>query len=577
MKKIRNSDFIVTLPDEVAGLELNGGDSVTMRIYTVNADNFYQFSYAGGLVPAEQKVDASMMATMESGVVQQLTIAHIADATMPDGFLDIAMEVSTDYYWIKSQYESAQEQIAQLRRDLEEEEEVREASDDAINNRIDFIDDEIDGIEDDIDSLSGQVATNTSAISDLNDWQIRQDNQISGLSGSVDSAVVSLGSSITAETYQRTAADNYLSGAIRDEAAMRNAAISGLEVTHNEDIAYLSSTKLDVSVFEHYTGSTDTDIADIKEKETSLSGQVQTNITQIQTLDVKKMDVSGMTTYATKQYADDGLARKQNTLTAGEGINISGDVITCTVEFDPSMMTDYQPVSAMTDYATTGQVDTLATEVSGKLDATAYTPFDPSVLADYATLDYADAISGVTEEIADTLDQATEVTARSLNELRNTKLDASAYTPFDPSVLSDYATKQYVDDAIDDIDLSNYYDKTEVDGLLDDKQDVLSAGTGISINGNVISAQADMSNFYTKQEVDNAEQATSASLNELNLRIIDLSGNTFDDSVLANYQPVSGMTDYQPVSGMSSYATITYVDTQIGNINTALNNILNSN
>lgn len=60
------------------------------------------------------------------------------------------------------------------------------------------------------------------------------------------------------------------------------------------------------------------------------------------------------------------------------------------------------------------------------------------------------------------------------------------------------------------------------------KQNQLTAGQGITITNDVISAQADMSNYYTKSEIDNAEQATSAALNELNLRVIDLSGSTSD-------------------------------------------------
>ena len=39
-----------------------------------------------------------------------------------------------------------------------------------------------------------------------------------------------------------------------------------------------------------------------------------------------------------------------------------------------------------------------------------------------------------------------------------------------------------------EVDLSNYYNKTEVDGLLEDKQDKLTAGNNITINGSTISA-----------------------------------------------------------------------------------------
>ena len=53
--------------------------------------------------------------------------------------------------------------------------------------------------------------------------------------------------------------------------------------------------------------------------------------------------------------------------------------------------------------------------------------------------------------------------------------------------LTDYYTKSEVDNLIPD--MTDYYDKTETDNLLDDKQDVLTAGTGITIDSdNVISA-----------------------------------------------------------------------------------------
>lgn len=55
------------------------------------------------------------------------------------------------------------------------------------------------------------------------------------------------------------------------------------------------------------------------------------------------------------------------------------------------------------------------------------------------------------------------------------------------------------------------------------KQDALTAGEGITIENGVISAEADTSDFYTKEEIDNAEQATSAALNDLNIRKADKS------------------------------------------------------
>lgn len=57
------------------------------------------------------------------------------------------------------------------------------------------------------------------------------------------------------------------------------------------------------------------------------------------------------------------------------------------------------------------------------------------------------------------------------------------------------------------VDLTNYYNKTEVDTKVDTKQDKLVAGANITINGNTISATGagqapDMTNYYTKTEID---------------------------------------------------------------------------
>ena len=147
-----------------------------------------------------------------------------------------------------------------------------------------------------------------------------------------------------------------------------------------------------------------------------------------------------------------------------------------------------------------------------KLDASAYTQQD---LSEYATKQWVDEErlgSGFTGEnsgvtVTQAMNNTEKVVAAALNDLNERKLDASAYTPTD---LSDYATKQWVDEerlgsgftgensgrtvtqvieddelaisaALNDLngrkldmsaytptDLSNYYDKDEIDGLLDD-------------------------------------------------------------------------------------------------------------
>ena len=139
--------------------------------------------------------------------------------------------------------------------------------------------------------------------------------------------------------------------------------------------------------------------------------------------------------------------------------------------------------------------------------------------------------SGVT--VTQAMNNTNKVVAAALNDLNGRKLDASAYTPTD---LSDYATKQWVNEerlgsgftgensgvtvtqvieddelaisaALNDLDgrkldvsaytptdLSNYYDKNEIDGFLDDFGETLNGkvssitinnGTKVSSNGNV--------------------------------------------------------------------------------------------
>ena len=74
-----------------------------------------------------------------------------------------------------------------------------------------------------------------------------------------------------------------------------------------------------------------------------------------------------------------------------------------------------------------------------------------------------------------------------------------------PEVLADdYYTKTEVDDLIDDIptfDPSNYYDKSDVNGLLSDKADAADVYTKTETD-NLLADKADASSVYTKGETD---------------------------------------------------------------------------
>lgn len=87
--------------------------------------------------------------------------------------------------------------------------------------------------------------------------------------------------------------------------------------------------------------------------------------------------------------------------------------------------------------------------------------FNPNNYYDKNAVD--NIISGITDDII----EDEEVISSALNDLNERKLDASAYTP---------------------TDLSNYYNKTEVNGLLDDKVDtsaftVYTAATNTALSG----------------------------------------------------------------------------------------------
>ena len=149
---------------------------------------------------------------------------------------------------------------------------------------------------------------------------------------------------------------------------------------------------------------------------------------------------------------------------------------------------DIMPQSAFNDftndYSTAmGQFDQRITAnetaIATKADTSALTAVQDS-LSDYVT--------------TTTYESGQYATAQALNALQENKLDASAYTPTD---LSQYWTSGQTQEAINaatsGIPSSQVIealrnDINTVSGDVENKQDALSAGTGIEISGNVISA-----------------------------------------------------------------------------------------
>ena len=120
-------------------------------------------------------------------------------------------------------------------------------------------------------------------------------------------------------------------------------------------------------------------------------------------------------------------------------------------------------------------------------------------------------VDGIKEDI----DEIEEVTSRALIDLQNNKLDASAYTP---------------------TDLSNYYTSAQTDSAIaqavSGKQDTLSAGTNITISGNVISAEGGGKAISAGTNISVTTGATADTIN----CTLPFSHNTSPKRIVGNSQ-----------------------------------------
>lgn len=129
--------------------------------------------------------------------------------------------------------------------------------------------------------------------------------------------------------------------------------------------------------------------------------------------------------------------------------------------------------------------------------------------------------------------------------------------------------------------------KNDINSLDTAKQDKLTAGDNITIENNVISAifegeDIDLSNYYNKSEIDNMEQVVAASLNDLNTRL-GTKANTSDvytksevdqaiDEAIAG--GVADLTNYYTKSESDAkYATQTVVNEEIAARITAIREV----
>ena len=215
--------------------------------------------------------------------------------------------------------------------------------------------------------------------------------------------------------------------------------------------------------------------------EEAISGITVSGITEEQAEEMIEEATSGKADSSdvyTKQESDALLANKQDELTAGTGIDItnnvisvtggiitSGDVIDVVSGYTYDKATIDEKVASGGTFDPTQYYNKTATDelLAEKLDASAYTPTD---LSNYYNKQEVD------------------------NKIASAKTEIEGEIPS----LSGYATEQWVEDKhyITGVDLSNYSTTEQMNGAISAAtsglQPTLSAGTGIDITDNVISA-----------------------------------------------------------------------------------------
>ena len=151
------------------------------------------------------------------------------------------------------------------------------------------------------------------------------------------------------------------------------------------------------------------------------------------------------------------------------------------------------------------------------------------------------------------------------------------YISLNNSGENDYYAKEEIDEKLDEItvggeiDLSNYYKKSEVDNLLNDKankseltgkQDTLISGTNIkTINNQSIlgggnieiqtsTGETDLSDYYTKEETD----STFATISQMENKVDKMEGKSLiDDSEIAR---LATLTNYDDTAINEQIATL---------------------
>ena len=216
-----------------------------------------------------------------------------------------------------------------------------------------------------------------------------------------------------------------------------------------------------------------------------------------------------LTNYYTKSEANALLDNKQNVLIAGDGISITGDTISATAALPWVELSEDINIEDLENASYVAVEDITFTYGSGSYDVMALNAGDFISIADAQAIvvssygfyvlnnvsgvwyanptvgynEFDEAVNQINNQLSDlSINKQTRLTAGDGIMIANNIISATAD-------LSNYYTKTETDALLNDkADKSTTYTKTEVDTALNAKQDTLTAGQNITIQNNVISA-----------------------------------------------------------------------------------------
>jgi len=226
-----------------------------------------------------------------------------------------------------------------------------------------------------------------------------------------------------------------------------------------------------------------------------------------------------MSNYYTKQETDAALSGKQDTLSAGSGVSISGNVISVTAA-SPDMSNYW--TSAQTEAA-------ISAATSGKAN-----------VSDVYTK----------AEIDQTNDKTNRVISEALHELHDTKADTSAVTASISAATSGKANS------------ADVYTKQQMDTALSGKQNTLTAGSGVSISNDTISVTGGGTNVVTLTQ---AQYDALTTKDPGTIYVIS-------DAQSAYYAKTD--VDNVPTAGSNNLLTSGTLYSVLGDIDNALTNII---